>query len=91
MKNEQVEFSSHSDTSTIVVQYIWPNISELYIYEAKQMKAKTIYTVKSRIHISYSPSTTRTDFSFNPWLSRCNLRSFVLCDCRHEETVRDWE
>ena len=40
MKNEQVEFSSHSDTSTIVVQYLQPNISELFIYEATKTHAK---------------------------------------------------
>jgi hypothetical protein len=40
MKNEQVEFSSHSDTSTIVVQYLQPNISGLFIHEATQTQAK---------------------------------------------------
>lgn len=78
MKNEQVEFSSHSDTSTIV--------------EYGRMWAQFIisllpYTKKGSHELTYSPSTIRTDLSINPWLSRCKLRSFVLCDYRTDKKV----
>jgi hypothetical protein len=62
MKNEQVEFSSHSDTSTIVVQYLQPNISELFIYEA--IKTHAMKRSAQKIETSYTLLTINNKNGF---------------------------